>query len=176
MTSLPGAVGGVDGPEARTPSGGRLKSAFAFAGWLALCFSAAAFGGLFGPGEWYAKLNKPAWNPPGWVFALVWSALYTMMAVAAWLVWRRGGLPSRRVPLAFFLSQLLLNALWSPTFFGLRNPGLAFADIALLWSVLVITLVSFWRVRLLAGALLAPYLAWVTFAAALNLAIWRLNP
>jgi tryptophan-rich sensory protein len=84
---------------------------------------------LFGPGAWFAKLNKPAWNPPGWVFAPVWSALYTMMAVAAWLVWRRGGFPARSAPLGFFLSQLLLNALWSPAFFGLRNPGLAFADI-----------------------------------------------
>ena len=175
MTSLPSAMGGVDGPTARTPSRARLKSAFALACWLALCFSAAAFGGLFGPSEWYAKLNKPAWNPPGWVFGPVWGALYTMMAVAAWLVWRRGGFRARRVPLGFFLSQLLFNALWSPAFFGLRNPGLAFADIALLWSLVLVTVVSSWRVRPLAGALLAPYLAWVSFAAALNLAIWSLN-
>ena len=176
MTSLPNSAGGVDGPEAITPSRARLKSAFALAGWLALCFSAAAFGGLFGPGEWFAKLNKPPWNPPGWVFGPVWGALYTIMAVAAWLIWRCGGFSARRVPLGFFLSQLLFNALWSPAFFGLRNPGLAFADVTLLWASLLVTVVSFWKVRSLAGALLAPYLAWVSFAAVLNLAICRLNP
>jgi len=140
-----------------------------------MCFGAAAFGGLFGPGEWFAKLNKPAWNPPGWVFAPVWTALYTMMAVAAWLVWQRGGFVIRRRPQTLFLVQLVLNAAWTPLFFGLHLPGLAFAEIVVLWVAIAATLVSFHAVSRAAAWLLAPYLAWVTFAAALNHALWRLN-
>lgn len=154
---------------------GPLRAGLALIGWLALCFAAAAFGGLFRPGEWYAALQKPSWNPPGWVFGPVWTALYTMMAVAAWLVWKRGGFKAQRVALSLFLLQLLFNALWSPLFFGLHTPGLAFADIVLLWLALLATILQFWRVSLLAGSLLVPYLAWVTFASALNWTLWRLN-
>lgn len=154
----------------------RLRVVLALVGWLALCFAAAAFGGLFRPGEWYAALQKPLWNPPGWIFGPVWTALYTMMAVAAWLVWKRSGFKAHRVALALFLTQLLLNALWSPLFFGLHSPGLAFADILLLWGALLATLVAFWKVSAAAGALLVPYLVWVTFAAALNGTLWSLNP
>jgi benzodiazapine receptor len=132
-------------------------------------------GGLFMPGEWYAGLKKPAWNPPGWIFGPVWTMLYTMMAVAAWLVWRRGGFAAQRRPLTLFLLQLALNAAWSPLFFGLHHPGLAFIDLLLLWFALLGTIVAFWKARAFAGALLIPYLAWVTFAGALNFAIWRLN-
>lgn len=152
------------------------RSALALAGWLAGSFAVAGFGGLFRPGEWYAALQKPLWNPPGWVFGPVWTALYTMMAIAAWLVWKRGGFRIQRVAMSLFLLQLLFNALWSPLFFGLHNPGLAFADILLLWGALLATLVAFWKVSTTAGALLVPYLAWVTFAAALNWTLWRLNP
>lgn len=175
MSSFSSAGGGVDGPEARTPSQARLKSTLTLLGWLAMCFSAAAFGGLFGPGEWFAKLNKPAWNPPGWVFAPVWTALYTMMAVAAWLVWQRGGFVIRRKPTTLFLVQLALSAAWTPLFIGLHLPGLAFAEIVLLWVAIAATLVSFRAVSRAAAWLFAPYLAWVTFAAALNFALWRLN-
>ncbi len=147
----------------------------AFAGWLLLCFAAATFGGLFMPGEWYASLKKPSWNPPGWVFAPVWSALYTMMAVAAWLVWRRGGWAAQRRVLTLFLVQLALNAAWTPLFFGLRWPGMAFAEILLLWLAIAATLIGFRSVSRAAGWLLAPYLAWVSFAAFLNFALWRLN-
>jgi tryptophan-rich sensory protein len=143
---------------------------------LAGCFGAAALGGFFQPGEWYAQLQKPAWNPPNWIFGPVWTALYAMMALAAWLVWQRGGWAVQRWRLGLFVLQLVFNALWSPLFFGLRNPALAFADIVLLWLALLATVVSFWRERRVAGLLLAPYLAWVTFAAALNLTLWRLNP
>ena len=132
-------------------------------------------GGLFLPGEWYAGLQKPSWNPPNWIFGPVWTALYTTMAIAAWLVWKRGGFASQRVALSLFLAQLLLNALWSPLFFGLRQPALAFADIVLLWLALLGTVAAFWKARPIAGALLVPYLAWVTFASALNFAIWRIN-
>jgi tryptophan-rich sensory protein len=139
------------------------------------CFAAAALGGLFLPGPWYASLNKPAWNPPAWVFGPVWTMLYTMMAVAAWLVWRQGGWKAQRRPLTLFLAQLVLNAAWTPLFFGLKNPGLAFAEIILLWLVIAATLVGFGRVSRAAACLLAPYLAWVSFAAALNFTVWRLN-
>ena len=151
------------------------RSALALVGWLALSFTAAAIGGFFLPGEWYARMQRPAWNPPNWIFGPVWTALYTMMAVAAWFVWKRGGFAAQLIALSLFLLQLLINALWSPLFFGLRNSALAFVDIVLLWLALLATVVAFWKVRPLAGALLVPYLAWVTFASALNFAIWRLN-
>jgi len=145
-------------------------------GWLALSFSAAALGSLFLPGEWYARLQKPSWNPPNWIFGPVWTALYVMMAVAAWLVWKRGGVAAQRLPLTLFLVQLLFNALWSPLFFGLKNPGLALFNIGLLWLALLATIVAFGKARLIAGVLLVPYLAWVTFASVLNFALWQLNP
>lgn len=127
------------------------------------------------PGEWYATLKKPSWNPPDWIFGPVWSALYTMMAVAAWLVWQRGGFVAQRRPLALFLAQLGLNALWTPLFFGLHRPGLAFAEIVLLWVAIAATLAAFRRVNQAAAWLLAPYLVWVSFAAVLNFEMWRLN-
>lgn len=146
------------------------------AGWLVLCFVPAWVSGGFRPGDWYAQLQKPPWNPPGWIFGPVWTALYILMAVAAWLVWKRGGFKAQRAALSLFLLQLLFNALWSPLFFGLHNPGLALVDLLLLWGTLLATLVAFGKVSPTAGALLVPYLAWVTFAGALNWALWRLNP
>lgn len=144
--------------------------------WLLLCFGAASLGAVFAPGEWYASLLKPAWNPPGWIFGPVWSALYTMMAVAAWLVWRQGGWDRQRKPLLIFLVQLALNALWTPLFFGLHRPGMAFAEIVLLWLAIAGTLLAFRSVSRVAAWLLAAYLAWVGFAAALNFTLWQLNP
>ena len=175
MESLPSAAGGRNGPEAKESSSSRLRSGLALAGWLVICFLAATVAGFFMPGEWYAQLKKPSWNPPSWIFAPVWTALYTMMAVAAWLVWRRGGFAARRAALGLFLLQLLCNGLWSWLFFGLHRPALALVDIASLWLALLATTVVFWRVRLVAGLLLVPYLAWVSFASALNFALWRLN-
>jgi tryptophan-rich sensory protein len=105
----------------------------------------------------------------------VWTALYAMMAVAAWRVWRRGGLAAQRRPLALFLGQLALNAAWTPLFFGLHRPGLAFAEMLLLWLAIAATLAAFRRVNRAAAWLLAPYLAWVSFAAVLNFTLWRLN-
>ena len=160
---------------ATTVQSSSTRSALALAGWLVLSFSAAAIGGFFMPGSWYATLKKPSWNPPNWIFGPVWTGLYTTMAIAAWLVWKRGGFAGQRVALSLFLAQLLFNALWSPLFFGLRHPALAFADIVLLWLALLGTVAAFWSVRPIAGALLLPYLAWVTFASALNFALWRLN-
>lgn len=153
----------------------RARSALAFAGWMLACLAAAAMGALFMPGEWYASLRKPSWNPPGWIFGPVWTALYTMMAVAAWLVWRRGGWGKQRKPLLIFIVQLMLNALWTPLFFGLHRPAWAFAEIVLLWLAIVATIVVFRPVSGPAMLLLVPYLAWVSFAAVLNFTLWRLN-
>lgn len=158
-----------------TPQSRPLRKGLGLAGWLLLCFAAAAFGSLFLPGEWYAQLRKPAWNPPNWIFGPVWTALYTLMAVAAWLVWIRGGFAAQRVPLGLFLLQLLLNAAWSALFFGLHNPGLAFAEIVLLCLAIMGTLIAFWKAHRVAAVLLLPYLAWVTFAAVLNFTLWQLN-
>ena len=142
---------------------------------LLLCFFVAGLGGLAtAPSipNWYAGLAKPSWTPPGSIFGPVWSALYLSMAVAAWLVWRR---PDPSLPLTLFGIQLIFNAAWSWLFFGLHNPGAAFVDIILLWLAIVATTVLFWRRSTSAGMLFLPYLLWVTFAAALNCAIWRLN-
>jgi len=154
----------------------RGRQALALVGWFALCFSAAATAAFVSTDGWYAGLNKPAWNPPAWVFAPAWTFLYATMAVAAWLVWREGGWRAQRRALGLFVLQWVLNALWTPLFFGLHRAGLALVDIFGLWLVLAATLVAFWRVRRAAGVLLLPYLAWVTFATALNFTIWRLNP
>jgi translocator protein len=156
-------------------SDSRRRQVLGLVGWLALCFSAAAFGGLFRPDNWYAQLHKPSWNPPGWIFAPVWTLLYTIMAIAAWQVWKQGGWTARRVPLSLFLLQLVFNALWSWLFFGLHQPALAFVDILLLWTALLATTLAFGKVQRSTGLLLVPYLAWVSFAAALNFVLWRLN-
>lgn len=153
----------------------RTREIVGLVGWVALSFLAGWFGSRFPASEWYAKLEQPAWAPPAWLFGPVWSLLYLMMGVAAWLVWRERGFSGARGALTLFLAQLVLNALWSWVFFGLRAPGAAFAEIVVLWAAILATLLAFWRVRRLAGALLMPYLAWVTFAAALNFALWQMN-
>jgi benzodiazapine receptor len=147
----------------------------ALIGWLGLCFAAAGTAVFVTTGGWYDGLHKPSWNPPAWIFGPAWTLLYIMMAVAVWLVWREGGWKVQRRALSLFLLQWLLNALWTPLFFGIHRPGLAFAEILLLWFALLATLISFWRVRKAAGVLLLPYLLWVSFATALNFAILRLN-
>src|SRR5512145_1132579 len=110
------AAGGVSVPPAEGYPASSLVSGIVLAGWVALCWSAALPGAVFMPGEWYASLQKPAWTPPGWIFGPVWTALYIMMAVAAWLVWKRGGFGRQRTALSLFLLQLLFNGLWSPLF------------------------------------------------------------
>jgi benzodiazapine receptor len=145
---------------------------------LAACFGAAAVGSLFtgaSVSEWYPTLQRPSWTPPPWIFGPVWTLLYALMAVAAWLVWRKGGWAGARAALALFAGQLALNAVWSPLFFGLHSPGIAMLDLALLWIAIVATTAAFWRHSRAAAGLMAPYLAWSTFAAALNFAIWRMN-
>jgi tryptophan-rich sensory protein len=144
--------------------------------WLAVTFSAAWIGSWFQPGEWYAGLVKPALTPPAWIFGPVWTLLYAMMAIAAWLVWRRYGWTNAIGPLSLFLGQLALNALWSYLFFGLQRPGLALLDIIALWLAILATLMAFWRSHPPAGLLLLPYLLWVSFATYLNFQFWLLNP
>ena len=135
---------------------------------------ASFFGAQFVPGAWYEALQKPPLNPPNWIFAPVWSALYLAVAVAGWLVWRSG--PTSRLPLALWGSQLALNAAWSWLFFGLERPGLALINILILLAVLLATLISFHRIHPWAGRLFVPYAAWVMFATYLNAGLWYLNP
>ena len=144
---------------------------------ILVCFAEAGLGSTWtakSVGTWYRALDKPTWNPPSWVFGPVWSVLYLLMGISLWLVWRRVGLLA--LPVGVFAIQLVLNAAWSGLFFGLQNPGAAFAEIVVLWAAIVATIVVFWRVTPVAGALLLPYIAWVSFAAVLNFTIWRLNP
>jgi translocator protein len=153
----------------------RLKLYCGLIVFLMVCFSAAGVGSIFLPGDWYASLAKPLLNPPAWIFAPVWSGLYLMMAVSGWLVWANPGFPAVRNPLILFSTQLLFNASWSWIFFGLHSIGLALLDSVILWLLILVTLVFFWRLRKIAGVLLIPYLLWVSFALYLNIAFWALN-
>lgn len=146
---------------------------------LALPLLVGAVGGFSTAGsvrEWYPVLEKPWFTPPPWVFGPTWTLLYVLMGVALFLVWSRGAsTPGVRPALTLFAVQLLLNALWSPVFFGLRAPGAALVVILALDGAVAATMISFFRQSRLAGALLVPYQAWVLFATLLNLEIWRLN-
>jgi tryptophan-rich sensory protein len=146
--------------------------------WLAISFTASAIGAIasINAASFYGQLVQPGWAPPSSVFAPVWTTLYALMGIAAWLVWRVDGFRANRSALTFFLVQLAINALWSWLFFAWHFGALAFADIVVLWLLIIATIVSFWRVRPLAGALLVPYLLWVSFAAVLNFSVWQLNP
>lgn len=152
--------------------------ALGLVGWLLLTFGAAAIGAFasVNAGAFYGELTRPSWAPPGWIFGPVWSTLYVLMAVAAWWVWRARGFGGARIALVLFIAQLAANALWSWLFFVWHQGGLAFAEVLLLWGMIAATVVAFWRVSRLAAALLIPYLAWVTFASALNFTVWKLNP
>ena len=147
----------------------------ALAGFLAACVAAASSGALFRPGAWYEGLAKPPWRPPNWAFAPAWTVLYVTIAVAGWLVWREAGFGRGGPALGIYAVQLLLNALWSALFFGLRRPDIAFAEVVALWLSILATILAFHPLHAGAAWLLVPYLCWVTFAAALNFSIWRLN-
>ena len=152
--------------------------ALGLVGWVLLTFAAAALGALgsANAGAFYAELVRPSWAPPAWLFGPVWSALYALMAVSAWLVWRDRGFAGARTALVLFIVQLAANALWSWLFFRWHQGGLAFAEVLVLWCLIVATIVAFRRISALAAVLLYPYLAWSTFASVLTFAIWRLNP
>lgn len=140
--------------------------------FVALALLTGFVGSQAEPGVWYALMNKPTWTPPDWVFAPVWIALYVLMGVAAWLVWLARGWHATHW---LFIGQLVLNAGWSWLFFGLHRTGWALGEIGLLWLAVLVMMAGFWRVRPLAGALIAPYWIWLTYAAALNYELWRLN-
>jgi tryptophan-rich sensory protein len=146
------------------------------AGFIVLCLATGFIGGFATQNSidtWYAALAKPSWNPPNWIFAPVWTLLYIMMGVAAWLVWKTG---DRIGPaMVLFGLQLVFNLLWSLIFFGLRSPGLALIEVVFLWGSVLLTMLAFFGRQTAAGWLFVPYLAWVSFAAILNAAIWWLN-
>ncbi|MFO6421304.1 TspO/MBR family protein [Hylemonella sp. W303a] len=146
--------------------------------WLALAFTAAAVGAVASveAGSFYRQLLRPAWAPPASAFGPVWTVLYLMMGVAAWLVWRERGAPRLGLALGVFVAQLTVNALWSWLFFVWHLGAWAFADALLLFGLIAMTMGLFWRVHRLAALLLLPYLAWVTFASALTWSVWLNNP
>jgi tryptophan-rich sensory protein len=167
-----------------TPENVGRRNAVALVGWIALAAAAGAIGSIasLDSREFYASLARPSWAPPGSVFGPVWTTLYILMGIAAWLVWRRRpdsgseAARSRRLGLQLFVGQLALNALWTWLFFAWRQGGWAFAEIVALWLAIAATMWHFRRVQSQAAWLLAPYLAWVTYAAALTWAVWRGNP
>lgn len=145
------------------------------AGFLAATFGAASTGAVFQPGAWYRTLDKPVWTPPDWLFPIAWTTLYILMAVAAWRV---AYTPSEwTLPaLALWSWQIVMNALWSPIFFGLKRLGAALVALGFLWLAVVLTTIAFWRVDPVAGAMLVPYVIWGSYAGALNFSLWRRNP
>jgi len=153
-----------------------LIKAFLF---IFLCLSAGGIGSAFTASaipEWYATLAKPSFSPPNWIFAPVWTLLYILMGLAATIVWEKGlRTPGVRTALVAFLSQLILNMLWSVLFFGLRSPLYGLVDILFLWAMILVTIAQFSRISIPAALLLLPYILWVTFAAGLNLGIFLLN-
>ncbi len=151
----------------------QLNQVLGLVGFLVIAFIAASSGAVFKPDGWYQTLRKPGWTPPPWVFPVVWTPLYIMIAVSGWLAWREAGLFV--LPFAFYAAQMVLNAAWSAFFFGLRRPDLAFLDLVLMWVAIAATIAGFAPISAAAAWLLAPYLLWVTIAGCLNVSVWRLN-
>lgn len=155
------------------------QQALGFAGWLGLCIVASALGAIasINARDFYAELVRPEWAPPGWVFGPVWSTLYLCMAIAVWLVWRTPSVNrARNIALGLFVVQLAVNALWSWLFFAWHMGGAAFVDVVLLWFLIAATIAVFWQFSKVAALLLVPYILWVSFASALNFAVWQANP
>jgi len=147
---------------------------------LVACQCAGLIGSIFTRAAiptWYATLEKPSFTPPNWLFAPAWATLYLLMAISAFIIWRRGLDDSRvKIALGIFIIQLILNALWSVVFFGLESPLYGFIVIVALWIAILFTMLRFFKLSTLAGSLLLPYIGWVSFAAVLNVSIWILNP
>lgn len=145
-------------------------------GWLLVAFAAAALGAIASveAASFYAQLAKPSWAPPAGVFGPVWSVLYTIMGVAAWLVWRSAN--PAKVALSLFVAQLAANSLWSWLFFAWHQGALATVEVLVLLALIVATAVAFWRISRLAAALLVPYALWVSFASLLTWSVWQSNP
>ena len=143
--------------------------------WLLLSAVVAWFGAQFNTDSWYFELNKPSWTPPGWLFGPVWTVLYILMAVSAWLIWKTDGKVFGKLSIKIYLAKMMINGLWSFIFFGLHEIGWALADIILLLILLIFVIILFYKENKTAGILLIPYLLWVGFASILNLNIWLLN-
>lgn len=157
---------------------GTGKDVLAFVLLVGLCLGVGGLGGAVTTESvttWYTTLNKPTFNPPNWIFGPVWTALYILMGIAAWRVWRAADRDTARGPLAVFALQLAVNLGWSVAFFGLRNPGLAVIVILALDLLVLATALMFRRIDRLAAWLLVPYLAWISFATVLSITIWRIN-
>lgn len=156
----------------------KTQQIFGFLGWLALSFLTATLGSIASvqARTYYAELTQPSWAPPGWLFGPVWTTLYLLMAIAAWLVWRHNGFRAACLALTLFMAQLTVNALWSWLFFAWHLGGPAFIDILVLILLIAATAAQFWRHSRIAALLLAPYFCWVCFAAVLNFSVWQLNP
>lgn len=162
----------------RHPSALRLGDALALSGFVVVCLAVAGAGGAVTAANvstWYPTLVKPSFNPPNAVFGPVWTALYLLMAVAAWRVWRRRCNVATGRALSLWALQLALNLAWSFIFFGAHRIGYALIDITLLLIAILATAIAFWRIDRIASLLFVPYFAWVTFATVLNAALWRLN-
>ena len=153
-----------------------LASAISLIVSVVLALAAAASGAIFKPGSWYRQLAKPPWRPPDWAFGPVWMVLYGMMAVSAWMVYETAGFAGAGTALSIYAVHLLLNAGWSAVFFGMKSPGWGLVEVIGLWASIVATIIAFVGVNTTAALLLLPYLAWVSFATALNFRIWQLNP
>ena len=153
------------------------RQSLGLAGWLLATFAAGGVGAIASAraGVFYGQLVQPAWAPPAWLFGPVWSVLYLLMAVAAWLVWRKHGFQRASTALSLFVCQLFANALWTWLFFGMNRGALSLAEIAVLWLLIVTTIAAFWPLQRAAALMLAPYLAWVSFASCLNWSIVHLN-
>ena len=160
--------------------GGAARSVLVLVAFVAACLVVAVVGSLIttpqtASGGWYGTLDKPFFTPPSWLFGPVWTVLYLSIAVSGWLFWRRAGFSGAKDPMALFFVQLGLNLLWNVAFFGLQSPGLGLVEILVLWTSILLTIIAFLRISRPAGWILVPYLAWVTFATALNAGIWWLN-
>ena len=157
----------------------KTKNVLGLVGAVAICEIAGGVGAIFVAPNitgWYSTLVKPALNPPSFLFGPVWSLLYLLMGIAVFIVWKKGIQEKNvRHAINIFVLQLILNAIWSPIFFGMQNPALGLVDVSLMWLAIVWTIVAFWKVSKSAAWLLIPYIAWVSFALYLNLSIWRLN-
>ncbi|WP_456267462.1 tryptophan-rich sensory protein [Kushneria sp. AK178] len=160
------------------PSLTQRQQLFGLAGWLVLAYIAATIGAVasVNAADFYQQLQQPSWAPPAGAFGPVWTTLYALMGIAAWLVWREKPVQNVRSALTLFVVQLALNALWSWLYFVWHLGAVSFAGTVVLWCLILATLIAFWRIKPLAGALLVPYLAWVTLATALTWSTWHLNP
>ncbi|MHC4840243.1 MAG: TspO/MBR family protein [Planctomycetota bacterium] len=164
---------GADRYQLDAPS--RLDSVFSLGFWVVVCFVPSVFSALFPVDSWYAQLDKPAFTPPAWLFGPVWTVLYTLMAVSIWRIWETRADSGVTWPIRIFLVQLGVNALWTPAFFGLHRPDIAFGVIVFLWISIFATMIVFYRHNKFAATLLLPYLLWVSFASVLNATLAHMN-